>query len=309
MTTKNYEKNRYYLTTQRGIRHIVQIFMFILLNASFLGFTAIWLVLPINQPPTPWSISDGALYVLTNQVVNAIFPFIPLAMFFIIGSLIGKTLCGWVCPFGFFQDILAFFPFKKKYVSKSNNEGFTDASKFLAFVIIIFSFFIGISRLVGGEQGLFDVQKSFGVLGQDPLAALDPASTIFAYFPYKIMNGEVPIIQKNIDLLNVLAPDNLLFEFRIISILFIIILCLFIPRAFCRYLCPTGAVLGLFSDSALLGLNRNLALCNQCGACEAICPMGVRILDHPEKIRDGLCINCTDCVYVCDTGALKLKIE
>ncbi|OLS25904.1 MAG: putative electron transport protein YccM [Candidatus Heimdallarchaeota archaeon LC_3] len=309
MSTKTYEKSKYYLTTHRGIRHLVQLFFFILLNSAFLGITAIWLVLPINQPPTPFSISDGALYSLTVQAINLVFPFIPIASFFIIGSLMGKTLCGWVCPMGFAQDILTLIsPFRKRYPTKTTNESWSDVAKLFALVMIFFSFFIGFAKLIGGDEGLFNIKESFGTLADDPLAIFDPAATLFAYFPYMIQSGNYPTLDAGF--INILGNFDVLVFWVKLTLLFIaIILPMFYPRAFCRYICPTGAVMSPISKHSLIGMNRNIALCNQCLACEIICPMGVRLLDHPERLRDPLCINCLDCVHVCDTGALSFKIS
>jgi polyferredoxin len=308
MSTKNYEKTKYYLTTNRGIRHLVQLLFFLLLNGALFGLTAVWLILPINQPPIPWSISDGALYVLTVQAINLVFPFIAIASFLLIGSLMGKTLCGWVCPFGFFQDILALIPVRKWVPTKSTNEDWADLAKLIALVLILFSGLIGLTKLIGGSAGIFNVEESFGMLANDPLPVLDPSATLFASIPYFLINENLPAVDDNI--INVAGDFSIgTFWFKIILLLIVILLSIKIPRFFCRYLCPTGAIMSPISKHSLIGLNRNLALCNQCLACENVCPMGVRILEHPERLRDPMCINCVDCVHVCDTGALTFKIS
>ena len=315
MATKTYEKTKYYFTSHRGLRYTVQFIMFLLLNGGLFGLTFIWLTLPINQPPTPWSISDGALYIFTQMSLSVVVPFIPIAMFLLVGTLVGKTFCGWVCPMGFFQDILALIsPFKKHVPTKRTNENWSDLAKLFGLVFIFFSFFLGFAKLTSGKEGLFSISTSFGILGEDPLSLLDPASTLFAFIPYMIINDKVPGFGSDFDVLNFGPFDNLnwdvlFFWFRLFILLFVIIISMVIPRAFCRYMCPTGGILSYMSENALIGVNRNLALCNQCRACEDICPMGVRLLDHPERMRDSLCINCADCVHVCDTGALKIGLK
>ncbi|MEM3464334.1 MAG: 4Fe-4S binding protein, partial [Candidatus Bathyarchaeia archaeon] len=37
-----------------------------------------------------------------------VFPWLAVASFLLVGVLIGKSLCGWVCPFGFIQDLVGF---------------------------------------------------------------------------------------------------------------------------------------------------------------------------------------------------------
>lgn len=315
MATKNYEKTKYYFTAHRGIRHIVQLIMFLLLNGGLFGLTFIWLTLPIDQPPTPWSISDGAFYLFTQLTLSVIFPFIPLAMILLFGTVLGKTLCGWVCPMGFFQDILALIsPFKKYAPTKKTNENWSDLAKLFGLIFIFFSVFLGIAKLTATEDSLFSLKASFGILGEDPLSILDPAATLFAFIPYMIINNNIPGVNSDFDVLNfgpldALNWDVLFFWLRLFILIFVILISMIIPRAFCRYMCPTGGALSYLNKSALVGVNRNLVLCNQCRACEDICPMGVRLLDHPEKMRDELCINCADCVHVCDTGALTIGIK
>lgn len=48
-------------------------------------------------------------------------------------------------------------------------------------------------------------------------------------------------------------------------------------RAFCKYLCPSSVILGLTSRLPLLKMATDRQLCNVCGACPQICPMGIEV--------------------------------
>ena len=86
----------------------------------------------------------------------------------------------------------------------------------------------------------------------------------------------------------------------------LLLLSLLIARPFCRYLCPLGAIYGLFNRFALLGLTCDASTCVNCGACETVCPMGIDPVtqyDSPE------CIRCGRCARVCPTKALKVGVK
>jgi polyferredoxin len=82
---------------------------------------------------------------------------------------------------------------------------------------------------------------------------------------------------------------------------------LFVPHLWCRYLCPYGALLGLFSWMSPLRVRRNAALCTDCGRCETACLSRLPVarqasVDSPE------CTGCLDCVASCPRpGALAAR--
>ncbi len=80
-------------------------------------------------------------------------------------------------------------------------------------------------------------------------------------------------------------------------------------RAFCKYLCPSSAILRLTSRWAILKMTANRALCNGCGACSRICPMDIdvaRFAVQGGRIESGDCILCQNCAHTCPTEALRL---
>ncbi|MEM2110799.1 MAG: 4Fe-4S binding protein, partial [Candidatus Bathyarchaeia archaeon] len=84
----------------------------------------------------------------------------------------------------------------------------------------------------------------------------------------------------------------------------------YIPRFWCRYLCPQGAFLALISRFSFLGLRRDFLKCTKaaCKTCVEVCPTRVPILNLPwEKFNDSECIYCLRCVSACSTKAIRLK--
>jgi len=79
-------------------------------------------------------------------------------------------------------------------------------------------------------------------------------------------------------------------------------------RAFCKYVCPITAILKVSSRFALLKIGGNAEKCNDCGACDKICPMDIRITDYiknGQRILSTECTFCCECINVCVPGALS----
>jgi polyferredoxin len=78
-------------------------------------------------------------------------------------------------------------------------------------------------------------------------------------------------------------------------------------RFFCKYLCPMGAFLGLFSKLSWFSIKRDADACIDCGACDKACPMNIKV-STAEKITASECISCNECVNSCPAaGALEVS--
>ena len=76
-------------------------------------------------------------------------------------------------------------------------------------------------------------------------------------------------------------------------------------RMFCRYLCPGGALYSLLGRFRLFRIQRDVARCNDCRKCNAVCEFGLT----PMRDQFGQeCTNCTACISACPTKALTLQI-
>ncbi len=81
-------------------------------------------------------------------------------------------------------------------------------------------------------------------------------------------------------------------------------------RAFCKYVCPVSVPLKLTTRFSLLKIGGEAARCNDCNACEKLCPMDVRISDYVldgKRVLSTECSLCQTCVTVCAQDALKLS--
>jgi ferredoxin-type protein NapH len=277
----------------RMMRLISQITFFILINGAFLGLARLPVPAPIHVPSgSPYTTVWGGFAAIQYVLSEGQFPFFALGIFFIVGGLVGKLFCGWICPVGFWQDILAWLPVKRLKVSKPDNVAWKDVSGILLWGSIIVAGFFGYNRLTA--DGRF--QDTW--ITRMPFDAVDPAGVLFVTWFY-ILSWE--IIPGNDGFFRgLLVLDTIVIVKTIIFIL-ISFLAIKVPRAYCRWICPTGALLGYCSKYSALTVRRNPIKCvDGCQKCEDACPMGVPITDYGmDGIKDSLCISCGDCIDAC----------
>ena len=203
-------------------------------------------------------------------------PFYVLGMLTLFGVVFGRLLCGFVCPFGLVQDLFAKIPVKKLKVPKK-------ADKFLRLIKYgVLAVFVILLPLL--------LKNEFGV--GDPFFCkyICPAGTL---------GGGIPLVLTN-ESLRALAGK--LFGWKTLVLVLILAGSIWIPRLFCRYLCPLGAFYALFNRFSLYRMTVDKEKCVHCGKCEKACPMAV---DVPENICSGECIRCGKCKSVCPTNAIS----
>lgn len=169
--------------------------------------------------------------------------------------LYGPLFCGWICPFGAFQDFLANIIgkkiFKKKY-NKFVNTKVDSKLRWLRYVSLVLVFYM--------------VSKSAVTV----LESINPYHALLNLFV-----GEFSII-------------------GLVFLLIIIVASLFIHRPWCKYLCPYGALLGIFNVFRIKPIVRNKSTCIGCKKCDISCPMNIKV-SKTEVVRDHQCISCLEC--------------
>jgi len=81
-------------------------------------------------------------------------------------------------------------------------------------------------------------------------------------------------------------------------------------RAFCKYICPITVPLKVTSRFSIIKIGQSKGECNDCDACEKLCPMDVRISDYilnGNRVLSTECSLCQTCITVCAQDALKLS--
>ncbi len=202
-------------------------------------------------------------------------PYYVFGILLLYGILFGRFICGFLCPFGFIQELL-----HKIKTPKLKKNRFTRVFSWFKYVILVFLVFV-----VPILYGLRNV----------PLPGfckyICPAGTIegaFGLLSNRVNESE-------------LARLGPLFTWKFILTVSIIVGCIFIYRMFCRFLCPLGAIYGLFNRFSILGIKLEKPKCTDCGLCISHCKMDIK------HVGDHECISCGECISVCPTKAISFK--
>jgi len=73
----------------------------------------------------------------------------------------------------------------------------------------------------------------------------------------------------------------------------------FVKSFWCRYLCPYGAIQGIFAVLSPLVLVKNDSTCTNCGRCNKACMNVVDVAGSTGAVVSGECMGCTACVQAC----------
>ena len=295
-------------------RRIVQLLSFIFLSAIVFNLGALPLLLPVlwtwglPQNTAGDAFTAFQLALSDWKGIYFAFPWLALASFLLAGVLIGKSMCGWVCPFGFIQDLVGFIK-RKKMEFSPRNHGNALYTKYGILAIALFvSLTFGTTKIMGIASGY---EKALGIIAIAPFTALSPAETLFAILPRGILDIRNELLAKPFaDVLLEVSGIPVLFWVQFGLVVGVLVFVAYVPRGWCRYLCPHGAIMAVMNRFSFLGLRREPFKCEKggCRSCVEACPMRVPILDLPwEKFNHEECIYCMKCVDACENNAIKLK--
>jgi ferredoxin-type protein NapH len=287
------------------LRKVVQFLSFLLFVAVVFGLGPLPIVLPVMFTLGLQQQALGDAFAMLQVMLSeAVFPWIPLASFFLVAVLLGRSLCGWVCPFGFVQDVVGFFKKEHMEISARTHNWMIYIKYVVLLVFLIVSGSVAAMLASGSGESL---RSALGVFAVAPFNALSPADTLFAVIPNGILN-----LINGVDsfVAGALAVRPLLWV-RFVILGVVLVLAAYVPRSWCKYFCPHGAILAFLNRFSFLGLTRDPVKCTKagCNDCVQACPMNVPILELPwEKFTHPECIYCLKCADACTTKAIKPKI-
>ena len=298
-----------YLLKYNTFRRIVQFLSFTFFSAIIFNLGALPLLFPVLWT---WGLQQNtagdAFTALQFALYDAVFPWLALASFLIVGVLIGKSLCGWICPFGFVQDLVGFIKRKQADFSSRTHDSMVYMKYFVLGIALFVSVTFSVSKLMGTGDGY---EKAIGIFTKAPFTTLSPAETLFGTVPKMIFNFRMALVSKSVmDAMSGISTLPPLFWVQFFIMAFVLVFAAFIPRGWCRYFCPHGAIMAVLNRFSFLGLRRDPVKCARggCRLCVSACPMRVPILDLPwEKFSDPECIYCMKCADACHDKAIKLK--
>ncbi|NWF87630.1 4Fe-4S binding protein [Candidatus Bathyarchaeota archaeon] len=295
-------------------RRIVQFLSFIFFSAVVFNLGALPILLPVlwtwGLPQNTFGDAFTAIqFTLSGwNDFPVAFPWLAVTSFLLVGILIGKSMCGWICPFGFIQDLIGFIKRKKLVVSPRTQENMIYIKYFVLGITLFISVTFSATKLAG-TSGSYE--RALGIFTKAPFTTLSPAESLFATLPKMVLGFRNATAERPV--LEVLAGFTglpPLFWVQMFIMLSILVFAALVPRSFCKCLCPHGAIMAMMNRFSFIGLRRDPVKCAKaaCRQCVEVCPMDIRILDLPwEKFSDPECIYCLKCVDACEHSAIKLK--
>lgn len=280
------KKNTWWALHKPTKRRLIQVYAALLYNANLKGFikgdiytgSVKNICVPgFNCYSCPGAVGACPLGSLQNALASSgnRAPWYVFGILMLFGLTLGRTICGWLCPLGLIQEL-----FHKIPVPKLKKNRVTHILSYLKYVILgVFA--VGIPLAYSGQR--------FPVPGF--CKYICPAGTF---------EGAMGLLANpvNNDKFSML---NILFTRKFIIMVIIFTSCIFIYRAFCRFICPLGAIYGMFSRLSVLGVKVEAAKCTGCGKCVSHCEMDIR------HVGDHECIHCGKCIEVCPTEAICMK--
>lgn len=215
----------------------------------------------------------------SNRQKGGGFPFYVVGFLLLIGSLLERLVCGWLCPFGLFQDLLHRIPFPKKIRTLPKEKILVKLKYLILMIFVIILPMYLVNNIGNGNPYFCKYICPVGTLeGGIPLVLLN-----------KTMRGSI----------------GFLFVWKNVILLTTIILSIIIYRPFCKLIFPLGAIYSLFNKVSFYRYQINCDKCINCGKCAKICLMNV----DPVKDANHLeCIRCGNCRKACPKGAIELLI-
>ncbi len=196
------------------------------------------------------------------------------------GTLLGRAVCGFLCPFGLIQDLLYRIPFKKK-IRKLHFEKQARLVRF--FLLAVFVILL-------------------------PLFAVDITGLGKPWFckyicPVGTLEGGIPLV-----LLNEMFRSTIgfLYTWKLLILLLTLLVSVVIYRPFCRYLCPLGAIYGFFNRFAVYRYKVDENRCTGCGLCQRSCKLDIDVFRNPNSMD---CIRCGDCISACPENAISSTLS
>ncbi|MGD1030760.1 MAG: 4Fe-4S binding protein [Opitutaceae bacterium] len=195
----------------------------------------------------------------------------------------GRVFCGFVCPFGAIHQFIGWLGRRiRRPREKIAANAYRPAQAVKYYILIAM---LGAAALSTGN--------SFA--GRLHIGLLDPMSLLHRSFNLAVLPAGDLAFER------LFPGGRFSLGAELIGGVFaaFIVLNLWVPRFFCRFLCPLGALLGVLARRSLWGIGKTGRKCSECALCDVDCegacnPMG--------PIRVSECLMCMNCLDTCPSA-------
>lgn len=262
-------------------RRIIQLYAALLTNANLKGFatgkiytgdTKKMCVPGLNCYSCPGAVGACPLGALQDSLAQSgrTAPSYILGILLLFGLLLGRLICGFLCPFGLIQELLY-----KIRTPKLRKNRFTRVLSYFKYVLL--AIVIAIPIIYAGIPSFCKYVCPAGTFGGAISLLSNPNNTDF------------------------FGMLGYLFTWKFCVLVVVVVASIFIYRFFCRFICPLGAIYSLFCKISLLGVKLDKDKCIDCGLCVQGCKMDIK------HVGDHECIQCGECISVCPVQAITWK--
>ena len=194
----------------------------------------------------------------------------------LLGVLLGRFICGFLCPFGWLQELLHKIPTKKFSTKK------LKPLTYLKYVILAVMVVL-LPAIIVSDVGIGD--------------------PFFCKYlcPQGVLEGAIPLSAVNA---GIRAALGSLFTWKLTVLLTVVVLSVLFFRPFCKWICPLGAFYALLNKVSLFQMKVDKNKCVSCGKCARVCKMDVDVTKTPNHTE---CIRCGMCISTCPTDAVQFR--
>lgn len=268
----------------RALRIIVAGLLFTGTTLLFLDFTGVthkWLgwMAKIQFLPAVMSLNVAVIILLVSLTL-----------------LFGRVYCSIICPLGIMQDIVSWFRgrFKKKNRFRFS---YRKENKWLRYGFLA----LFIAAMVAGVHAIVALLAPYSTYGRivnnlfapvykwgnNLLAWISAKVGSYAFYPAEVWIGSLPVF--------------------IAAVAMFVLICILAytgGRTWCNNICPVGTVLGLVSRYSLFGPVIDSGKCRGCKLCGKQCKSSCIDMEH-HQIDYSRCVDCMDCLDICNEGAIQ----
>lgn len=275
---------------KKHVRTVVQVFFIAVTNGYVEGFKKGGIyqgnlksacVPGLNCYSCPSALGScpiGALQAVLGSP-NHKFSFYIVGFLFAFGAALGRFSCGWLCPFGFFQDLLYKIPFYKKIKNLPGHK-YLRYFKYIILAVFVIILPLFVVDIIGQGSPWF-------------CKVICPSGTLMGGWTLTLLNPSLG------------EALGWLFAWKSFILILIIGISIISYRPFCKYLCPLGAIYGWFNPISFYRFNLNQEKCTKCKNCKHACPMEISVYEKPNSFD---CIRCGNCIKVCPQKAISSTV-
>lgn len=240
-------------------------------------------------------------------------PWYVIGVIGLVGALGGRLACGWLCPFGWIQELLYKLPLPKWAIRPRPcapwwvlllTTALYAAGLWFVLPLALESTVLFAGYLLAGlvVYAFLGASRAFALGGLVVVVAWITREPWFCKLcPAGTLEGGILQVLIDADLRALIGS---LFWLKIGLLLLFVGWMAITKRPFCRWICPLGAIWSPLNRVSALYISVDDEACIRCDRCQQVCPVDIRIY---EDANTAACIRCMRCVGACPVSCIHVQ--